>query len=71
MILAYIGRGHKKLAYDPNDKKTHYSLDDFKKLNEARSKARKCKKCINNDGGFCKFHSSWCYIVNAECNFKN
>ena len=43
-------------------------LEIYKALNERKKRVTKCKRCLYNDGGFCRLVSKWCPIVNTDCN---
>jgi transcription elongation GreA/GreB family factor len=65
--MAFKGRRHTRLPYDPRNKPRFLTAREKRALSYAKSKAKKCLKCIYNDNSYCTLHESWAHLVNKEC----
>jgi len=68
--LAFRGRHHTKLKFDPRDKRYFFTYEEKQMIYEAKKKAKKCINCIYNNAGYCNKKCGWCNNVNNDCNFR-
>jgi hypothetical protein len=68
--LAFRGRRHTRLKFDPKDKRYFFTFEEKQMLYEAKKKAKKCINCIYNNAGYCDKNCGWCNNVNSDCSFR-
>jgi len=69
--MAFNGKHHKKLSFDPNNKPAYLTLKEKKELQNKVRVAKKCLKCIHNFEGYCNHHKRWANVVNSKCSKSN
>lgn len=68
--MAFRGRHHTKLKFDPRDKRYFFTYEEKQMIYDAKKKAKKCLNCIYNNAGYCDKKCGWCNSVNSDCSFR-